>query len=79
MIVSTLGLNMVHDRLEQSLCWAAVQHAQHTGISLGGKEQEDGQHAARTDVLAVRESKSICCKREQAKDGAKTQRQANAV
>ena len=59
---SALGLNIVSNGLQQPLSWAAVEHAQHTGVCLGGKELEDGQHAAGTDVLAVQETKGIGCR-----------------
>lgn len=60
-----LGLHVVSDVLEQPLSRAAVEHAQHTGVCLGGKELEDGQHAARTDVIAVQETKGIGCRAQQ--------------
>lgn len=62
MDAATLGLNIVCDRLQQALSRAAIQHAQHTGICLCGKELEDCQHAASADVLAVQETKSISCR-----------------
>ena len=39
----------------------AAEHAQHAGVRLGGEELEDGQHAARADVVAVQEAKRIGC------------------
>eukprot|EP00983_Pelagomonas_calceolata_P026130 821054-Pelagomonas_calceolata.AAC.5 len=59
---ASLGLNVVGDGLQEPLSWRSVQHAQDGGVGLGGKELEDGQHAARTDVFAVQETQSIRCK-----------------
>ena len=56
-----LGLNIVCDGLEQAVCRRAIEHAQHRGVRLGGKELEDGEHAACADVLTVQETQRIGC------------------
>lgn len=51
--------DVVGDGLQKALRGRAIQHAQHAGICLGGKELEDGKHAPRADVLAVQEAQRI--------------------
>jgi len=57
--LAALGSDVVSDRRQQALCRRAVEHAQHARIGLGRKELEDGQHAPRTDVVAVQESQRV--------------------
>lgn len=52
-------LDVVCDRLQKALRGRAIQHAQHASVCLCCKELEDGEHAARADVLAVQEAQRI--------------------